>query len=376
MTKPMSILMASDDFLPAGTGVGTHIKILAPELVKRGHSVAVVTSRRSGEPEEEIWQGVRIYRVFSVPAYGFYQALPSGRTLKRIISVTRPDVIHHHYVGYLMMRLCGIAKAMNIPQVSTYHFSSEVLTQPLLMRPFKGLVQRLLVAYNNRFQLIIAPSKNLAKQISADGVSTPVRYISNPVVFSGQSGNSDEARRTAFTVLYAGRFGLEKNIPLLIKAFARVVGERPDAILEIAGRGPELSELQRLCVDLRLGENVRFLGFLDHADLAKCYARCHVFVLPSVVETQGLVAMEAMRFGKPVIVTNAIVSADELVTDGENGFIVDPINPDELASKLLLMASDAKMRDGMGLAGARRAESYQPDLVVEQTERAFQSLFA
>jgi 1,2-diacylglycerol 3-alpha-glucosyltransferase len=94
--KPLSILMASDDFLPAGTGVGTHIKILAPELVKRGHSVSVITSRRRGEPAEEVWEGVKIFRVFSVPAYGFYQALPSRDTLLRVIREVRPDLIHHH----------------------------------------------------------------------------------------------------------------------------------------------------------------------------------------------------------------------------------------------------------------------------------------
>lgn len=376
MTKRFSILMASDDFVPAGTGVGTHIKILAPELVKRGHSVAVITSRRRGEPAEENWQGVKVFRVFSIPAYGFYQALPSRHTLRRIIDATKPDVIHHHYVGYLMMRLCGIAEALKLPQVSTYHFSSEVLTQPLLMRPFAGLIRRLLMSYNNRFQLIIAPSRNLARQIQAEGVATPVQYISNPVVFSGQGTDSIDCDRSCFTVLYAGRFGVEKNIPLLIRAFAQLAVERPDAVLEIAGKGPELSELQRLCVDLKLGSRVRFLGFLDHSELAKCYARCNVFVLPSVVETQGLVAMEAMRFGKPIIVTKAIVSAEELVTDGENGFIVDPNVPEQLAAKLLSIASDSQMGIAMGKAGARRAESYQPDLVVEQTELAYHGVMS
>ena len=135
--------MVSDDFLPAATGVGTHIKLLAPELVRCGHRVSVITTRRKGEPEIEQWEGLSIHRMFTVPAYGFYQALPSGRTLRRIFETVKPDLVHHHYVGYMMMRVCSIAEARGLPQVSTYHFSSEVLTQPLPMRPFAPLVRRL-----------------------------------------------------------------------------------------------------------------------------------------------------------------------------------------------------------------------------------------
>jgi 1,2-diacylglycerol 3-alpha-glucosyltransferase len=145
-------------------------------------------------------------------------------------------------------------------------------------------------------------------------------------------------------------------------------------MLEVAGRGPELSQLEKLCVDLQITNNVRFLGFLGHDELARCYARCNVFVLPSVVETQGLVAMEAMRFGKPVIVTSAIVSADELVTDGENGFIVDPNRPDELASRLLSLGANEELRRAMGMASVRRADSYQPDVVIPETEMAYRSV--
>ena len=81
------------------------------------------------------------------------------------------------------------------------------------MRPLRGLIRRLMVNFNNRFDLIIAPSQNLAKQIAAEGVHTPVSYVTNPVVF-GDSAKVVPAERTPdFTVLYAGRLGPEKNMP-------------------------------------------------------------------------------------------------------------------------------------------------------------------
>jgi len=363
--------MISDDFLPAATGVGTHIKLLAPELLRKGHRVSIITTRRKGEPLEEQWEGVTIYRVFTVPAYGFYQALPSGRTIRDIFDRVRPDLIHHHYVGYMMMRVCGIAESLNLPQVSTYHFSSEVLTQPLPMRPFAGLIRRLLVSYNNRFNLIIAPSQNLALQIAREGVRTPVRFITNPVVFGGSAEVVPAERSSAFTILYAGRLGQEKNIAYLINAFAALLKTMPEAVLWVAGRGPEGPGLMSLCAQLGIGDKVRFLGFLDHPTLARYYAGCDLFVLPSLVETQGLVAMEAMRFSRPIIVTKAIVSAQELVEHGVNGYIVDPDSVADLTLRMSKLASDPALRASMGESSRQRAEAYRPELVVAATEVAY-----
>lgn len=375
MRANLRILMASDDFLPAGTGVGTHLKILAPELVRLGHSVTIVTTRRKGAPAEETWNGVKVFRVFSVPAFGFYQALPSASTLARIVDDIQPDVVHHHYIGYLMVKLSNLALSRGIPQISTYHFSSEVLTQPLPMRPFRALLRRLLVKYNNRFQLIIAPSSNLAQSIHRDGVTTPIRFISNPVLFSGDSPHATEAvRSSGYRVLYAGRLGIEKNIGLLLRAFKDLHVAVPDAALYIAGEGPERRTLERQCSSLGLTGSVHFLGFLDHASLANQYSQCDVFVLPSVIETQGLVAMEAMRFARPIIVTKAIVSANELVDDGRSGFIVDPTDSNDLCSKLKLLHADPVRRLEMGQRSRLRAEAFQPAVVVKQTIEAYQSV--
>ena len=239
------------------------------------------------------------------------------------------------------------------------------------MRPFAGLIRRLLVSYNNRFNLIIVPSQNLAGQIAAEGVRTPVRFITNPVVFGGSAEVTAAPRTGAFTVLYAGRLGQEKNIGYLIRAFAAFLKTNPGSILWVAGRGPEGPSLEALCAQLGIVEQVRFLGFLDHPNLAGYYAACDLFVLPSLVETQGLVAMEAMRFARPVIVTKAIVSAHELVEHGVNGYIVDPDSVADLTERLVALAADPGLREIMGEASRLRAESYRPELVVSATEAAY-----
>ena len=375
MASPLSICMVSDDFLPAMTGVGTHLKLVAPELVRRGHRVCVITTRRKGEPAVEQWEGVTIHRVFTAKAYGFYQGLPSVATVRAIFEREKPDLVHHHYVGFMMRQVCRVAESLQLRQVSTYHFGAEVLTQPLPMRPFRGLIRRLMVDFNNRFDLVIAPSRNLALQISRDGVRTPVRYITNPV----QRPKADvlPAERTpGFTVLYAGRLGPEKNIGYLIKAFAALLKSVPQAILWIAGRGPEGPALERLCAQLGVSDRVQFLGFLDHATLARYYAACDVFVLPSLQEAQPLVAMEAMWFGRPVIVTRAIVAAEEMVEEGRNGYIVDPDSVDDLTARLRTLAAEPATRAAQGEASRQRAAAYQPELVVDALEAAYKDVLA
>lgn len=370
----MSLCMISDDFLPAMTGVGVHLKLIAPELVRRGHKVCVITSRRKGEPEIEQWEGVTIYRVFTIKMYGFYQALPTTGKIRSILNLVKPDLVHHHYVGFMMKLVSRVAKSFHLRQVSTYHFGAEVLTQPLPMRPFRGLIRRLMVKQNNNCDLVMAPSKNVAKQIAQEGVNVPVRYITNPVVFGEQNDIVPAEKNSGYTVLYAGRLGHEKNIEYLIKAFRELLKTEPASTLWIAGRGPQREILENLCKEFAIFDKVNFLGFLDHPTLAKYYAACDTFVLPSLQEVQPLVVMEAMWFSKPVIVTSAISAAEELVEQGVNGFIVDPHSIEDLRLRLQSLASAPELRLQQGLASRLRANAFRPELVVDDMELAYRGV--
>jgi glycosyltransferase involved in cell wall biosynthesis len=366
--------MISDDFLPAMTGVGTHLKLIAPELVRRGHRVSIITSRRKGEAALEHWEGVTIYRLFTIKVYGFYLALPSQSAVRAILNIVKPDIVHHHYVGFMMRQVCAVAESLNLPQVSTFHISAEILTAPLTLRPLRGLAQRMIVHFNNRFDLVIAPSQNLAKQITSEGIRTPVRFITNPVVF-GDSTNVVPADRTPdFTVLNAGRLAPEKNVVYLLKAFAALQKDVPGSVLWVAGTGPEYPALKSWCDQLGITGQVKFLGFLDHPTLARYYAACDVFVSPSLMETQGLVVMEAMWFSRPVIVTSAIVSATELVANAVNGYIVDPDVVDDLTKRLVTLVRDPKIRSEMGIASRLRADAYRPEPVVDALEASYRDV--
>lgn len=364
--------MFSDDFLPGATGVGTHLQEICPHLVKRGHRVSVITTRRSGQPEFEMWRGVSIYRVATLKVFGFYQALPSSNTVRRLITENiKPDIVHHHYVGIMLLRALKVAAHLGLPQVYTYHMTEDHLTQPLPMRPFRSAIARQIVKCCNRTDLVISVSRVLARQLSGKGITTPVCFISNPVGFSDTSSVVPMPREAALTIMFAGRLNPEKNLTFLLGGYAKLLQSFPEAMLWIAGEGAQKNQLQRLCHSLGVTERVKFLGFQTHESLARYYAGCDVFVLPSLVETQGLVAMEAMWFGKPVVVARSVISATELVDPGQNGFIVDQNSEAQLAERLLQLGVNVELRIAMGLAGRKKAQAFRPEAIVANLESAY-----
>lgn len=366
--------MFSDDFLPAATGVGTHVQRISEDLVRRGHHVCVITTRRAGEPEHEQWRGVSVFRTFTLKLFGFYQALPSRRTIRRILEDNAVTIAHFHYLGFMLKRGDDVTRALGLPRVYTYHMTVDHLTQPWPMKPLRPWIARQIVDSCNRFDLIVTPSRDLIDAIRRDGVRAPATYISNPVVFAPAEGVIPAERPAPFVVLYAGRLNPEKNLPLLLRGFHALLARVPGAVLWIAGAGDQRERLESMCRSLGIGENVHFLGFISHEQLARHYAACDVFVLPSLVEVQPLVAMEAMHFARPVIVTSAIVSARELVDEGVNGFIIDPANPAALADRLAMLEADPTLRRRIGEAARRRSLDFSPQRVIDALELAYDEL--
>lgn len=161
-------------------------------------------------------------------------------------------------------------------------------------------------------------------------------------------------------ILYVGRLVKIKGIEHLIKAFAKLRRKRDDVVLVIVGdeyfgRGRDYcgDELKSLCKDLRIQEDVYFVGEVKHDDLAPYYNMCKVFVLPSISlegrEAWGFVLNEAMSFGKPVIATDAVGGAYDLIKDGVNGFMVPEKNVDALYEAIKRIIESPELEKKMGL---------------------------
>ncbi len=368
-----AVCLVTEDFLPAMTGVGFHVQCIAQQLVALNYDVSIITTRRSHQQSREDWNGVSVYRVKTMKVMGYYQAIASAAKLKRIVQQIQPSIVHFHYLGLLLVRLRKIAKDLHIPSVYTYHMTVDHLAKNV-MRPLKSMISKKIVKYCNSCNKVIAVSKKFSEELRQQ-IEAPVSFISNPIVFEQASSEVQLPERpSSFVVLFAGRLEEEKNVEYLVKAFAKFVETQPDASLWIAGKGSLKPTLEALCARLSLSPKVHFLGFVEHDQLAAYYAACDVFVLPSLMETQGMVAMEAMWFGKPIIVTSSIVSAEELVEQGQNGYIVDPKCVDDLATKLELLQADPDLRQNMGQKGRERVETFTPEYVGQELDTVYSQI--
>lgn len=154
-------------------------------------------------------------------------------------------------------------------------------------------------------------------------------------------------------VLFVGRLAKEKNIPNLLKAAAIVIKKFPRTLFLIVGDGPEREKLKRLAKKLQIEENVVFEGQVEHDKLPAYYKACDVFVLPSDYEGWGLVIVEALAAGKPVITTD-VGLAGELVEDGVSGLVVPMRDERALANAILRLISDEKLKSRIAGEGRRR----------------------
>lgn len=185
-------------------------------------------------------------------------------------------------------------------------------------------------------------------------------------------------------VLYIGRLIKRKGVDYLIKAFAELRKERDDVhLLIIGGEGwygneehIDMDQLKKLSENsgLRLGQDVSFLGEIENKNLSKYYAIADVFVLPSITyglgEPWGLVLNEAMQFGKPVISTDAVGAAYDLIEDGVNGFMVPEKNVEALHQALSKILSDPAMEERMGRESRRIISGYTYEKMLDGFERA------
>ncbi len=376
----MKILMVSDDFLPAATGVGVHLQTVCEELSRMGHQVIILTSKLPGQQQVEQFHGATVIRCPAINIAGFWQAFPSVSSIKNLIQQHAVDIVHFHYWSLMAILVRREASRHGIPCVATYHMTADHLTQPWFMKPWRPLLIAAITKFSNHMQLVMIPCKKLLSLVTSQGVTTRCETLTNPltrdIFYQDNLPAMDTQQHEGLNILYAGRLNAEKNLSLLIRAFALHLKSNPHSLLKIAGRGDQKRMLTSLAESLGVSDNVFFLGFLPHSELVYYYATCDVFVLPSIVETQGMVAMEAMRFKKPVIVTQEIISADDLVTHESNGYIVDAHDASDMASRLNSLAASSELRSQMDLAGYEKSATYDPVSVANTLVKHYADLLA
>ena len=208
--------------------------------------------------------------------------------------------------------------------------------------------------YLKRADVIITPTQRIADVVAHYGISRKVHIIPTGIPSSKLEYNEEKAefvRRTVFEkfpllkgkkiLLFVGRIVKEKNLSFLYEVLKNVKKELPDTALLMIGGGPYLEELQELSVKQGLSESVFFTGYIEGNDLIYFYKLASVFTFPSKTETQGLVTVEAMLSGLPVVAIGEMGTAD--VMQGDNGGFMVRDDAEEFSQKVIALLSDSTL---------------------------------
>jgi glycosyltransferase involved in cell wall biosynthesis len=252
--------------------------------------------------------------------------------------------------------------------VATYHtFFEEYLHHymPLVPAPLaRFLARRFTRSQCAAVQALIAPSEPMRAVLTDYGVTTPIHVLPTGLPadrFRAGDGRAFRARSGIDVqrplVTYIGRVAHEKNIGFLLRMFRRVLASVPTALLVVAGEGPAREALRREAAQLGLAEHVHFAGYLERdSALLDCYAAADVFAFASRTETQGLVLLEAMAQGTPVVSTAELGTRSILVPG--SGALIVPEEPDSFAAAVVRLLGDAELRQELGSRGGAYARQW------------------
>lgn len=332
----MKILYISDVYFPRVNGVSTSIRTFVEQMQNLGHEVHLIAPDYAEKTEDEAW-------IKRVSARSIYfdpedKLMKWGAAIKMLPELRREnyDIIHVHtpfVAHYLGLKL---SRELNIPCVETYHtFFEEYLHYylPWIPKPMARSLARVISKRQcNAVDAIAAPSQPMLNVLRAYGIGSPAEVIPTGL----QQHSFAQADGMAFRLkhgipldrpilLYVGRVAFEKNISFLLEMTKHLIQQHPDALLVVAGEGPAEASLHAQAKKLELDNNIQFIGYLDRAsELNACYQAADVFVFASKSETQGLVLLEAMAQGTPVVAIAELGTASILI-EGQ-GALVAPDN--------------------------------------------------
>jgi phosphatidylinositol alpha 1,6-mannosyltransferase len=383
----MRVLYCTDTYPPQLNGVSIVTALSVAGLTRLGWQCAVVTPRYPPGSETDTgsipadWvDGAEVVSVPSMAMPGYPEvrlAVPRRAPVDRLVTQFRPDVVHCQ-TEFCIGRMGQIAAARaGLPMVSSYHTDFSRYTRSYGIAWLGGAVSSYLRRFHRRSRRVYTPSSVSREQLLRLGISDVEIWGRAVDTQLFHPGRRSQAMRAAFgigsrfTFLYVGRLAPEKGVEHVLESFRLASDLLPKGVIHLilAGTGPREPALRAAAPP-----GVTFLGFLERRSrLPDLYANCDAFVFASVTETLGLVVLEAMASGLPVVAIPAGGVSDHL-RDGHNGIACPENDIPSMARAMVRLASDYGLSQRLSRGARRTAEALDWGREVERLDQSYREI--
>lgn len=384
----MNLLHLSDVYFPRVNGVSTSIRTLLRELAAGGHETALVAPRygADGDGREEL-------EVLRVPARRvpndredrWMHAAAIGRLAPQL-AARRFDVLHVHTPFVAHHAGVRLARRLGVPLVESYHtFFEEYLRHYVPWAPaswLRRLARRASRAQCDAADAVVVPSTAMHDVLLDYGVRAAPAVIPTGLAEADWPHGDGQRFRARYGIpptrpvlVHVGRIAFEKNLLFLVDVLEQVRESVPDVLLLVAGEGPAMGALWQHVRARDLERHVLLVGYLARGgELADCYRAGHVFVFASRTETQGLVLLEAMALGVPVVSTAVMGTRDILAP--RRGAVVAEESVPAFAGETVALLQDHGRRAALGREAASYARSWTAAAMAERMTELYARLLA
>jgi glycosyltransferase involved in cell wall biosynthesis len=391
----MRIGMFTDYYLPVKTGVSTSVASFREQLEKLGHEVYVFAPSAGILVREEDDHIIRFPAIKGLFVENYMTSVFFPPQQIRKIEKLNLDIIHFHTPSQIGLLGVHVALKNDIPLVGTYHtdLHEYVKTYPVIGSGFlflslaapiitgggfkdvkitmpsrnrqsmnEAAVKHSMTLIHNYCALVIAPSKKMELQLKRWKTTAPIEILPTGVDKITTTKAEVAARKEQYgisdddqVVMFTGRLGKEKNVELLIKAFAKARKSMLNLKLMLVGDFKHSDSLLDLAGELGISDWIIKTGYIENDQLGALFGCADLFVLPSLSDTQCLVLNEAAHAGLPLIAVDGLIN--DVVQDGVNGYITKP-TVTAVATAITIILSDPNKIKAMGTASVEQAKKF------------------
>ena len=380
----MKIGMFINYYTPSKGGMETSVINLSKGLEKAGHEVFIFAPEYPNYKDKE--RNIFRYKSirFNYGGYFYVIPVPFGSKMKEIVKELKLDILHSHQPYSLGSEAMKFSKELDIPLVFTYHIKYEDYSHYIPLVPnsiSKKYIRKVTVGYSNKCDAVISPSTAIKKLLEDHGIKAPVKIIPSGINidnFANDTGKKKKIRekyqikQDEIVLITACRLTKEKNLEFLVNSFAKIAQKEKNVKFMIVGDGAVKKDLEKIAEEFGIKDRIIFTGLVDRTSIVSLYQASDIFVFASKTETQGLVAVEAMAAGNPVVAVRAS-GIEDIVKDGEDGSLTLALE-EEFSKSVLKIVRDNDLRLKMSANAKTNSRKFEIVPWVDKVVELYKSL--